>query len=103
MNEWISWFDHPVPEDVKGILIKYDDGVFSDRYNFETKKRKYREGHMILGWKFMERSDPNKKSIQCNQPERLNPEARQGCDSLNSQEIVRGKSEEVSPPCKSGQ
>lgn len=70
MSEWISWFDHPVPDDVKGILIKYDDGIFSDRYDFETNKRKYREGHMILGWKFMERSNPSQKSIQCNQPER---------------------------------
>lgn len=64
MSEWISWVDHPVPEDIRGILIKYDDGVFSDRYDYETKKRKYRERKMILGWKFMERSDPNKKSVQ---------------------------------------
>ncbi|MGH2566644.1 MAG: hypothetical protein ACRDE5_19140, partial [Ginsengibacter sp.] len=70
----ISWLVHPVPEDVKGILIKYDDGIFSDRYDFETKKRKYREGHIILGWKFMERSDKNKKSILCNQPERSKQE-----------------------------
>lgn len=72
-NEWISFFDHPVPEDVKGILIKYDDGVFSDRYDPKTKKRKYREGKMILGWKFIERRDPNEKSVQCH-AERLNEE-----------------------------
>ena len=65
MSEWISWLDHPVPDDVHGILIKYNDGVFPDRYEFETKKRKYREGKAISGWKFMERRDPNLKSIQC--------------------------------------
>lgn len=63
--EWISWFDHPVPEDVRGILIKYDDGIFSDLYDHTTKKRKYREGRMILGWKFMDRCDPNTKSVLC--------------------------------------
>ncbi len=64
MEEWINWEDHPVPEDIRGILIKYEDGIFSDRYD-ETGKRKYREEKKILGWKFMERHDPSKKSIQC--------------------------------------
>jgi len=32
------------------------------------------------------------------QPERLNPEARKGCDSLNSVETQREESEEVLPP-----
>jgi len=72
MEEWISWEKFPVPEDVKGILIKYEDGIFSDRYDFKTKRREYRDSK-ILGWKWMERSDPNKKSVLCNQPERLNP------------------------------
>lgn len=68
--EWISWQEHPVPDDVRGILIKYDDGVFPDRYDEATKKRKYRVGKDILGWRWMERSDPNKKSIQCASEER---------------------------------
>ena len=63
--EWIDWKLHPVPEDVRGILIKYEDGVFADRYDYETKKRKYREGKEIIGWRFMERGDPNDKSILC--------------------------------------
>ncbi len=70
MKEWISWFDHPVPEDVKGILIQYDDGIFSDRYDYHTGKRSYREGHAILGWKFMERIDQSEQSVQCDQSER---------------------------------
>ena len=64
MSEWISWVDHPPPDDIKGILIKYTDGVYSDRYDFETKKRIYREGEAVVGWKFMERSDPTKKTHQ---------------------------------------
>ena len=61
---WIDWNEFPVPEDIRGILIKYEDGVFSDRYNHVTKKRKYRDSK-IIGWRFMERSDPNAKTIQC--------------------------------------
>lgn len=63
-HNWISWVEHPVPNDIRGILIKYDDGVYSDRYDHETGKRKYREGHAIIGWKFMERSDPNTMTSQ---------------------------------------
>ena len=62
--EWICWMHHPVPDDVKGILIKYSDGIYPDRYDSETGKRKYRHGQSNEGWKFMERSDPNDKSIQ---------------------------------------
>jgi hypothetical protein len=62
--EWIDWEKFPVPESVFGILIKYEDGIFSDRYDHKTGKRKYRPSK-ILGWRFMERSDPNKKSVQC--------------------------------------
>lgn len=85
MNEWIEWDKFPVPEDVRGIFIKYEDGIYSDRYDFHTKKRKYRNSK-IIGWKFIERKDPNERTIQCNQPERLNPEdAYSVCDSLNSE------------------
>ena len=61
---WISWIDFPPPDDIRGILIKYDDGIFSDRYD-EKGKRKFREGKEIIGWKFMERRDPSKRTIQC--------------------------------------
>jgi hypothetical protein len=68
MNEdWINWNKFPVPEDIKGIFIKYEDGFTeADRYDYETKKRKYRDSK-IMGWKFMERRDPNKKFVQCSQ------------------------------------
>jgi hypothetical protein len=62
--EWISWNEHPVPNDVKGILIKYEDGVFGDRYDLETGERKYRDSK-IVGWKFMVRRDLTKKTLQC--------------------------------------
>ncbi len=62
--DWIDWKIHPVPDDVKGIFIKYSDGIFADRYDHVSKKRKYRDSE-IIGWKFMERRDPNAKSIQC--------------------------------------
>lgn len=64
MTEWIDWEMHPVPEDIKGIFIKYEDGIFSDKYDYETKKRKYRD-KKILGWRFMKRPDPEEKTIQC--------------------------------------
>lgn len=40
--------------------------------------------------------------VENNQPERLNPEDASDsvCDSLNSVETQRGRSEEVSPPVK---
>ena len=60
MSEWIPWAEHPVPEDVRGLLIKYDDGVFSDRYDYETKKRVYRNSP-IIGWKFMERGQMTRR------------------------------------------
>ncbi len=41
---------------------------------------------------------PTEYSVIHNQPERLNPEARKGCDSLNFAEMQRGESEEVFPP-----
>lgn len=64
-EEWIDWYKHTPPEDIKGILIKYEDGfIDSDRYDFKTKKKKYRDCK-ILGWKFMERGDPNRKTVQC--------------------------------------
>lgn len=62
-DEWISWDKFPVPEDVKGIFIKYEDGVYSDRYCHISKKRKYRDSR-IISWKFMERTDHNQKSIK---------------------------------------
>jgi len=63
---WIDWNEFPVPEDVRGLLFLYEDGsVYPDRYSPETKKRKYRDCK-IVGWKFMERRNPNEKSIQCN-------------------------------------
>ena len=65
-KEWIDWNKHTPPEDIRGIFIKYEDGfIGSDRYDYETKKRKYRDSK-ILGWRFMERGDPNIKTIQCN-------------------------------------
>lgn len=63
--KWISWKDHPVPNDVKGIIIKYYHGVFSDRYDINTGKRKY--NGIPMAWKFMDRKDPDSKSIQCSQ------------------------------------
>lgn len=62
--EWVSWFDHPVPEDVRGILIKYDDGIRADRYDPVTKRRVHPEGKAILGWRFMERCDRSVKTVQ---------------------------------------
>ena len=56
MSEWISWDEHPVPEDVRGIFIKYEDGVYADSYDYETKQRRYRNSK-ILGWKFIERRE----------------------------------------------
>ncbi len=52
-NDWISWSEHPAPEDVRGFFIKYEDGIYVD----ESK---------ILGWRFMDRRDPSEKTIQCN-------------------------------------
>lgn len=65
MEKWISWEDHPVPEDVRGFFIKYEDGaIWSDRYDHETKKRVFKEKHgKVIGWRWMERSDPNKKTF----------------------------------------
>ena len=83
MNEWIDWDTHPVPNDVRGILIKYEIGVFSDRYDSENK-RVYKDSK-IIGWKFLPRTDPNEKTILCKQPERLNSwDALCVCDSLNT-------------------
>ena len=63
---WIDWERFTPPDDVKGIFIIYEDNFIDcDRYDCETKKRKYRDSK-ILGWKFMKRSDPNAKTIQCN-------------------------------------
>lgn len=70
MQEFIDWEKFPVPEDVKGIFIKYEDGYIGcDRYDHETKKRKYRDSK-IVGWKFMERT--SQKSIQCKTEMNLN-------------------------------
>lgn len=63
MTDWIDWKTHPVPEDVRGIFIKYENGIYSDRYDHTTGKRKYKS-YKILGWKFIDRSDPNKKSVK---------------------------------------
>lgn len=60
--EWIPWDIFPVPEDVRGILIKYEEGIFSDRYDYKTGKRKYRDSK-IIGWRFMERLDPREKTV----------------------------------------
>lgn len=62
-DEWIPWNIHPVPNDVKGILIKYDIGVFCDRYD-EQGQRIYKSKE-IIGWKFTERRTSSDKSIQC--------------------------------------
>jgi len=65
MSEWIDWNEHPVPDDVKGFFIKYEDGFIDcDRYCYETKERKYRNSKPI-GWKFMERRSKDAKSVQC--------------------------------------
>ena len=73
MENFISWKEHPVPDDIRGIFIKYEDGFLDcDRYDRETKNRKYRDS-AVIGWKFMERKDPNEKNIQCHR-ERTNPE-----------------------------
>lgn len=62
MNEWIDWEKYPPSKKTKGFFIKYESGFIDcDRYDHETKKRKYRD-EKIVSWKFMERS--NKKSIQ---------------------------------------
>jgi hypothetical protein len=63
--DWIKWEEHPVPKDVRGILIKYSDGkIFSDRYN-EDGSRKFYENSTPMEWKFMERTSPDQKSVQC--------------------------------------
>lgn len=64
MNDWIDWNKFPVPEDIRGIFIKYEEGIYSDKYDYETKKRKYLSSK-ILGWKFIPRRDPNEKSVRC--------------------------------------
>ena len=62
-NEWIDWEKFPVPEDIKGFFIKYEDGFIDcDRYDYKTKERKFRNSK-VIGWKFMERTD--EKSILC--------------------------------------
>lgn len=68
MKDWINWEEHPAPEDVRGIFIKYEDGfICCDLYCRESKKRKYRS-QKIISWRFMERTDPNEKTIQCSVP-----------------------------------
>ncbi len=65
IEDFISWKNHPVPEDIRGFFIKYEDGfVDCDRYDFYTKKRKYRNSQ-IIGWKFIERRNDEEKSILC--------------------------------------
>lgn len=62
MTEWIDWENHPVPEDIRGFFIKYESGFIDcDRYDHETKKRKYRD-EKIVSWEFMER--PKGKSVK---------------------------------------
>lgn len=64
MVQWISWIHHPVPDDVHGIFIKYNDGVYPDRYDSHGK-RIYREGKAITGWRFIDRIRDDHTSIQC--------------------------------------
>jgi hypothetical protein len=64
MDDWIDWNKHTPPDDIRGIFILYEDGIYVDRYDYETKKRKFRDSK-IVGWRFMERGTINAKSIQC--------------------------------------
>ena len=65
MDDWIDWDKHTPPDDIRGFFIKYEDGfISSDTYDYKTCKRKFRDSK-IVGWRFIERRDPNVKSIQC--------------------------------------
>jgi hypothetical protein len=66
-NEWIDWENFTPPKDVRGIFIKFDSGqVWTDAHFYGSNEYKSKTigNAKPIGWKFMQRSDPNKKSIQ---------------------------------------
>jgi hypothetical protein len=64
MIEWISFEDHPVPDDIRGLFFKYPDGsIFLDRY-YEDSSRKFHDGILPTHWRFMERRNPNERTVQ---------------------------------------
>ena len=66
MSDWIDWDKHPVPDDVKGVFIKYEDGfVETDRYFCETKERKYRDSK-VVAWRFIDRRGKDENSVFSN-------------------------------------
>jgi hypothetical protein len=64
MIEWISYKDHPVPDDIRGLLFKYPDGsIFPDWYKEDSTRRFY-NGILPTHWIFMERRNPNERTVQ---------------------------------------
>lgn len=62
MDEWWPW-NEGVPDDVKGIFIKYeDDFIKIDEYHSDGR-RKYRECRPVE-WKFIKRSGPTRKTVR---------------------------------------
>ena len=90
MSGWISWEDHPVPDDVKGIIILYEDGAYPERRDHETGKRKYRDSK-IVAWNFIPRSDPTRKTVQCIICRSLtqNPSDQETCEDCHYEIVKR--------------
>ncbi len=85
-SKWIKWDILQPPKDVKGILIKFNNGkIWTDLHYYGSNEYKKKTiGNSIpISWTFMERNNSYDKSVQCNV-----------FDSLNLQETVRGSSEE---------
>ncbi len=66
-KNWIEWDFLPPPQDVKGILIKFDDGkIWTDAHFYasaEYKNKTVRNSRPIE-WTFMDRRN-NERSIKC--------------------------------------
>lgn len=65
---WIKWEHLVPPKDVKGIFIRFDnEQIWTDAHFYGSPEYKAKTigNAKPVSWTFMERRNPNEKSVQC--------------------------------------